>query len=193
MQIHYAAGVLLLPLVILAWTHRAQLTRIALIAGAILALETLIPFALGVLQAPPVEVPPADTPPPASVISLQGVTLGLNMISGLGVANSEIPAEASDLLAPVPSPAALWLLLVPLTIYSCWTLIRQRHPLAGPLIGWAGLPVLIFTPSWLAAAPHYYAASLPALMILTGLGASALGIRWRITLPPSSGSESVLV
>lgn len=197
-QIHFAAWALLPVYALLAWRGRTVWHGRALMASGALAVLVVLPYGVGLAQTlaqdPTRIAAAAERSDIARGFALSGAawTQTLNLLQGYGMAEAVAAAQADDMAARVP-PSPLWGLLPPLAALGAWQL-RQQRGLLVAVLAWAFLPALLLTPVWTRVYPHYFVASIPALMWLVGAGAaavvravpSALGV-------PSAVGERVLL
>lgn len=174
-QIHFAAWALL-PLYL--WQGRKRISWLALGVSVMLAVATLIPFLIGLsrtIEAEPYRLSNAlEQTSDGLSLSANAFTYAARLATGLGLETWVAPEQQADLLRRVPPPVALWLILGMLTLVGLVTgWVKHQRYMAGLLTLWAGVPILVFTPTWTEVYPHYLTASLPAFALLAAIGACA--------------------
>ena len=173
LQIHFAAWALLPLYLWLLWSGRRRIWWPGLALSLVLTALTLAPYASGLAQL--VESDPARLPsglPVRAAPEFNGVALRTigQFATGLGVEAELAQDDAADLLAAVPQMQPLWLLLGVLAAAGVVLIWRPRYrALAGLVLLWGLLPVLVFAVEWTGVYPHYFIASIPALCLLTGV------------------------
>jgi hypothetical protein len=174
-QLHFAAW-LLLPLYgWLVWVGRKQVSRRSLFFSAILSLLVLLPFLMGILlrlmdNLTLIRVQPVErTFTLRELIKPYGQMIWL--MTGLGTEQYSAREQAAEIVAAVPVPMVLWLLLGAVTVLGSFaTWLRLPRSLAVFLLFWAFFPLLFFTPPLTGVFPFYFIASIPALCLLAGIG-----------------------
>jgi hypothetical protein len=177
-QIHFAAWALLPLFIVLLWMGRKHVFWRGIFFSVILAFLMLLPFLMGLSQT--LEQDPQRL---SNALTRQSQRSGLTFSSnaglytaylatGLGLETWVAPEQPIDLLTKVPPPSVLWLIIGTVELVGLAALIwmKDQHYFAPLLIAWVGLPLVIFTPTWTLAYPHYFIASIPALCLLAGLG-----------------------
>lgn len=181
LQIHFAAWALLPLYSWLVWTgfQRQTLSWQALLLSMALAALVLVPYGIGIAQT--LERDPdalnngigQDDRPFG--VAINAALHTAQLATGLGLETWLAPDDADALLASVPAPAGLWLLLGGLALTGIvFVWLQPYRPLAGLIVLWALLPLLIFTPGWTNIYPHYFIAGLPAYALLTAISADWL-------------------
>lgn len=181
LQIHFAAWTLLPLYLWFIWGGWRNLSWRHLGLSVILALLTILPFALGLAQESGGAVARANTI--ASIVEdglrfrwypLQQVA---DLSTGLGI---EMTArdEGTALLQTVPRWDVLWQLLgifAVIGIAAVW--LPRWRKFAIFVCLWGGITLATFIPIWTGSGVyhHYFIPTLPALALLTALGAIASG------------------
>ncbi|MBL8163940.1 MAG: glycosyltransferase family 39 protein, partial [Anaerolineae bacterium] len=175
LQIHFAAWALLplfIVLIVRGLRRRDGIVAAAII-GILLALLTLLPFALGLadtLAREPYRLENLLNRGGGGLsLSADALRYSLNLASGLGLETWVAPQQQVDLLAQIAAPSALLVVALALLVIGTWAVLRR--PLGWLLIAWALLPLLVFTPTWTPVYPHYFITALPAYALLMGVGA----------------------
>jgi hypothetical protein len=175
LQIHFAAWALFPLYFWFLWAGRRKFSWKAFALSVFLGILTLLPFLGGLsqtLEQDPNRISNAlgsqDSSLSLSISALHDVA---NLTVGLGVETQVAPNQVGDLLAVAPRLDGLWLIVGPLALVGIVSLIVGKHRLSIFVMLWAGLPLLIFTPTWTVVYPHYFIASIPAFCLLIGLGA----------------------
>ncbi len=185
LQIHFAAWALLPLYFWLLWIGRKRISWRAMLMSVFLSAIVMLPYAVGFSQT--LEQDPARIGDVAARseatdgLSLSGDTLthAVQLATGLGLETWVAPAHQDDLLAQIPPPSALWMLVGMMTLAGVIGVWRNYpRSLAIILLLWAGLPLLLFLPGWTAVYPHYFIAGIPAFGGLAGVGAAWLAERW---------------
>jgi len=183
-QIHIAAWALMPMYLWLVWVGRKQFSRGAIIATIALSALVMLPFGLGMLQTFTNNVAPAE--------GVQALRRELNvrglikpygqmawLITGLGTEQYGAREVAEELIQAVfgTLPLVTWLLLGVLMFVGIVVLWRRwARALSVFVLLWAFLALAIFSIPILDVFPFYFIGSIPALMILIGVGAD-----WAIT------------
>jgi hypothetical protein len=197
LQIHFAAWALLPLYFLLLWQGRKNVSWRAIALSIGLSALVLLPYVIGLSQ-----TLQQDPERLADVLRRSGASQGLSLssdatvhtwrlASGLGLETWVTPQQQADLLAKVPIPSLLWVLIggaamigAGISIYS----VRDINPYT-LVIFWAALPLIIFTPTWTDIYPHYFIGSIPALALLTGIG-----LAWVLErLPRKSAGRTILL
>lgn len=179
-QIHFAAWILLPVYFVFLWRARKRLLSVSLTLSAVLSLLILAPYMIGLkqtLDADPTRISDAASRSEASgglAFSTDALQISLELISGTGMGRWIAPDQQADFATKLPFPAALWLLLVGLSLFGGLGLWRKYPLLRGMVLVWMALPVIVFTPLWTPVFPHYFIASIPAWMLLIGIGVNDL-------------------
>lgn len=197
-QIHFAAWALLPVYGVIAWRGRAVWHGRALLVSGTLAVAVVLPYGVGLAQTlaqdPTRITAAAERSEMARGFALSGEALAqtLNLLQGYGMAQAVAGAQADDMVARVP-PSPLWGLLLLLAVAGAWGLRRQGGLLMVLLL-WAWLPALLLTPVWTRVYPHYFVASIPALMWLIGVGAAAVvrDVPRALGVPSAAGGRVLL-
>lgn len=177
MQIHFAGWALLPIYGLILWMGRQRIDWRAVIISLLLGALVMMPYAIGLKQTldkDPTRI--SDTL--ARSEASEGLSLTTDplvsiayLTTGTGVETWVAPDQTGDLLKQVPPLTPLWMLLGFATLMgipALWTI--QNRPLRVVLLMWVIFPVIVFTPSWTPVYPHYFVTSIPALMILIGVG-----------------------
>jgi 4-amino-4-deoxy-L-arabinose transferase-like glycosyltransferase len=191
-QIHYGAFTLLplsLAIAVLWW--RRSFWR-ATILGIGLAVLTVAPLLVGVLQH---DLLRADTVHTAldtngdhrRVIDSTALEYAWFTVAGQDIHSLAGPEQFRNYLDTVPDVYPLFH-VIPLGAvlaagWLAWRTLhsqRLRHTPDGILVLWLLLPVLVFTWQWTEVAPHYMIPLMPAAYIAWGAGAARM---WRAASP----------
>lgn len=175
-QIHFAAWALLpiyAAIVLLAWK---RINWKAIGISVIVSVLVILPYLIGLYQTGqrnPSQVRPsavstlANQDESFSLLSLE--YLGY-LATGFGMETWVAPKNQSEMLAAVP-PVHLWLLIgVMILLGTIRLILKDWRRYAPLLLVWAYLPALSLIPQWAGVYPHYFIASIPALMLLAGIG-----------------------
>ena len=182
MQIHFAAWALLPIYGILLWKGRHRISGRALIVSLLLSAFVLLPYAIGLSQTldhDPTRISDAASRSEAQdglEFSAESVIQTVYLTTGLGMETWLAPDQQSDFLAQNPPPNLLWLLLLPMLVLGIFNLWRNWRTFSILILIWAFLPPVLLVPSFTPVFPHYFIASIPALLLLIGLG-----IHWLYT------------
>ncbi len=180
LQIH-PAGWALLPLaLVLLWMGRKRISWPAVAASMMLAVVVMLPYLIGIQQSL------ATNPGLFSGLGSRSASHGFNLsldalrwttdlATGIGIETQLAPRQINDLLTRVPPQTQLWALLGAVTLAGVGFIWAKRYRrMAVLILPWVMLPVVIFTPTWTQAYPHYFIASIPALSLLAGVTISWL-------------------
>lgn len=177
-QIHIAAYALTPLWLCLVWIGRKRLNKSALAITIALAVLVMVPFGLGMIQTLTNPVAPAEgVQALRREMSLRGLIKPYGqmawLITGLGTEQYGAREVADQLMSSIfgPIPTIPWLLMLPTLLLGIWGLWRRfRRELAILVLLWAFLPLAVLTIPFLDAFPFYFIGSIPALMLLIGLG-----------------------
>ncbi|MCI0351125.1 MAG: glycosyltransferase family 39 protein, partial [Acidobacteriales bacterium] len=175
-QIHFASWALL-PLygVLVLYGWRRISWRAMAVSFVVSGLVSL-PYVIGfwqTYQRNPGQVRPsavstlADT---NSTFSTQSLEYLLYLATGFGLETWIAPQQQTEMLVAVP-PVALWWIIggtVIIGTAALWRKSLRRYALL--LLIWVYLPALALVPQWAGVYLHYFIASIPALMLLAGIG-----------------------
>ena len=170
MEIHFAAWALLPVYLWILWIGRKRVARSAVFLSVILALLTIIPFAIGISQV----YLPSGSAQRLSAANLSFQTLPLLyvswLITGQGLDSTfAIPASAS-FIGQSALISALWLTMLALLVLGLWAMWRRSPTHVILLFLWTMLPPLILLPGWVLSKPYYFTASIPGFCLLIGEG-----------------------
>lgn len=175
-QIHFASWALLpiyAAIVLLAW-KRISWPSIAV--SAVLCVLVLLPYAIGFYQTwqqNPGQVRPsavgtlANRDENFSLLSIEYLTY---LATGLGMETWVAPKNQSEMLAEVPPVQLWWIIGGMILIGSARLALKDWRRFAPLLLLWAYLPAISLIPQWAGVYPHYFIASIPAIMLLAGIG-----------------------
>ncbi|GAB5491493.1 MAG: hypothetical protein Phog2KO_17080 [Phototrophicaceae bacterium] len=179
-QIHFAAWALLpiyLALVLLQWQ---RISWRAIFLSVILCLLVMTPYAIGFYQTA-LDNPSqgnieavgtlANDDANFSALSLQ--YLGY-LATGFGMETWLAPDNQADMNQTV-TQSGIWLIIAGMAIIGTGLLVRKKWRLLAPLLlAWAYIPAIALIPQWTGVYPHYFVASIPALMLLAGIGVAQI-------------------
>ncbi len=179
-QIHFAAWALIpvyLMLLVMGWR---RISWRALVLSGLLSVLVLLPYAVGfwqTYQRNPGQVRPGAVSTLADesqAFSLQSLEYLTYLATGLGLETWVAPQQQAEMNSVVP-PLALWWLIGAMVLPGTGLLWRKHLRMYAPLLlAWAYLPALALIPQWAGVYPHYFIASIPALMLLAGVGVAWL-------------------
>ncbi len=186
-QFHFAAGPLLVLIPATVWIGREGIHFRALIAGLILSLIVVSPYAIGLrktLAVDPARISDAldrsaAGGPEVSFVSISAIG---QLASGAGLESWLAPDLAAELAAEYPPLHALSLILIPTLLIGVGALFQRARRFAILLSLWAFLPSLFLIVEWTPVYIHYFIPSIPALALLMGYGVESLlrmVARWR--------------
>lgn len=181
MQIHFAAWALVPMYVLLIVMRHRRVRWGALAASVILSILVMLPYGLGLaqtLQADPTRVSDAaERSSAAEGLAFDDTSLEavIALTTGYGLETWVAPNQTDDMLAAVPPPA-LWWLIGAAALLGIGVMLLRPHmrPLAPIILTWALLPPLALIPNWTPVYPHYFIGSIPAYMLLAGIGVAWL-------------------
>ncbi|MCA9915164.1 MAG: hypothetical protein KC496_17535, partial [Anaerolineae bacterium] len=176
----FAAWALIPVYLVLVGIGWRRISWRALVISGFLSVLVMLPYLVGfwqTYQRNPGQVRPgavstlADESQAFSLQSLQYLTY---LATGLGLETWVAPQQQTEMNAIVP-PLALWWLIGAMVLLGTALLWRKRLRVYAPLLfAWAYLPALALIPQWAGVYPHYFIASIPALMLLAGVGVAWL-------------------
>jgi hypothetical protein len=183
-QIHFAAWALLPLYLVCLWMGRKALSARALFFSLALAGMTLVPFLLGLsstLQQAPNRIANAVARSGENLMPTpDALIFNARLATGLGLETWVAPQQTAHLLANVPPPVELWLLVGGLVVTGLIAIWRPPYRRFVPLlVVWVGLPMAVFSITWTRVYPHYFVASIPALCLLAGVG-----LAWLVSAVP---------
>lgn len=178
-QIHFAAWALVPAVLTILWIGRRQIAWKAFAAAVVLSALVALPYLIGLLQTlerDPARITDAASRSDAAAglsFTLQPLEKIAYLVTGLGMETWIAPAQQQLMQTLVP-PFAIWWLSGGLLLAGVVVLIvtRTRRAFAAPLLLWAFLPAVVLIPRWTDIYPHYFIPSIPALMLLLGIGAA---------------------
>lgn len=178
LQIHFAAWAVLPLYLIMLWIGRDKIAWRAVILSVGLGLLTLLPYMIGLSQTltqDPTRVSDAIGRSNQGIgLSLDALRFNAYLLTGLGVETWIAPNQTADLLANAPISAPLWMINGVLAVIGIVGIMR-KYPRLAPLgIGWAILPLVVFSLTWTTVYPHYFVHSLPVGMLLIAIGAEVV-------------------
>ncbi|MGB7340346.1 MAG: hypothetical protein WBC91_15725 [Phototrophicaceae bacterium] len=175
-QIHFAAWALLpiyAGIVLVKW-HNISWRAIAI--SILFSVLVMLPYGIGFYQTAQAN---PDQGNPQAVSQLANNEAAFSSLSlrylaylttGYGLETWLAPNNQAVMNQAV-SPSGIWLILAGLLIVGTGLLARKQWRLSAPLLLlWAYLPALSLIPQWAGVYPHYFIASIPALMLLIALG-----------------------
>jgi hypothetical protein len=175
-QIHFAAWALLPLFVVLIVIGWQRISWRAMFISIILVVIVMTPYAIGFYhtwQENPGQVRPgvvgklADDSQFFSFLSLRYLSY---LATGFGLETWLAPAQQEEMMQAVPS-ISLWVIIGGMILIGTILLPGKKWRLFAPLLLiWAYLPALALIPQWAGVYPHYFIASIPALMLLAGIG-----------------------
>jgi hypothetical protein len=177
MQIHFAAWFLLPVYLVLLYMGRSNWQWRTLFVSGIFSLLVLLPYGVGLantLQSDPTRIGDAIGRSEATetlVVQGDALTYWAYLTTGLGVETWVTPDDSHAMLEQVP-PFNLWWLMLILVINGI-IVVLLRPPYRrffGLLMAWGFLPFVVFLLNWTPTYPHYFVASIPAMMLLVGIG-----------------------
>lgn len=164
-QIHFAAWALLPAYGVLLWMGRKQISRSAVTISILLAVTTLIPFLVGLIQMQFT----------SGGFTWKGFTaLPLKHILWLatGTALGEVHAlpEGAHFTSQYPIIGVLWLALLPLMGLGLWSVWNRSREYALFLMAWGFAAPLSLMTGLFASHQHYYVPSIPAFCLMIAEG-----------------------
>ncbi len=170
MQVHFAAWTLLPAYLCLLWIGRKRLSRSALAVSIVLALLTLVPFMIGIMQA-------------KITRDFGGDGIGLTLLplqqiawlaTGLGLGEHFVFPTGIELVSQYPVIGIVWLLMIPLIGIGLLNSWRKSRKYAFFLLLWGFITPLSLVTGLYMTQPHYFIPSIPVYCLLAGLGVSWL-------------------
>lgn len=194
-QIHFASWALVPIYAGIVFVKWDNISWRAIALSAICCVIVMTPYAIGFYQtalANPDQVNPeavstlADDNASFSALSLR--YLGF-LATGYGLETWLAP-DTQQAMNDAVSASGIWLIIGGLVLLGTGLLFRKQWRSSAPLLLlWAYLPALALIPQWAGVYPHYFIASIPALMLLAGIGLSQIA---KIVPLKSLGSTIVL-
>lgn len=195
-QIHFAAWALLPvypAIVLMKWKN---ISWRAIAVSFVLCVLVMAPYAIGFYQTALAN--PEQTNPEAvstlasdeSAFSFDSIRYLSFLGTGFGLEIWLAP-DAQDEMNQVVAPSGIWLITGGMILIGTGLLAKKQwRPYAPLMLVWAYLPALSLIPQWAGVYPHYFIASIPALMILAGIGVAQIA---SIVPLKSFGSTIVIV
>lgn len=177
LQIHFAAWTLLPIFLFFLWLGRKNIYWLGFVISIVLAFLILIPFAIGLSQAPEDASNRADT-----IVSIlqHGVNLRTDSLQQITELATGLPAHTRvdkssvyTVQAFVPIIKPFWWGMGILTLLGLIGSLKQRWRHFAPLLWlWSILTVIVFIPAWTGSGVylHYFIPSIPALSLLAAIG-----------------------
>ncbi|MBZ0304284.1 MAG: glycosyltransferase family 39 protein [Anaerolineae bacterium] len=180
MQIHFAAWMYMPVYLWLLWVGRPRLSKTAVAVSVFLAALTMIPFALGIIQALGTD--------PTLITSIQAPARDLSLrefakpygyiawlMTGLGLESYSARGLEEALLAAAGVPTIVWTLLGALGLLGILAFVKSRERWLTVLVFlWIFVSIVVFTIPVISVFPHYYVPTIPALCLLIAMGADWL-------------------
>lgn len=195
-QIHFAAWALLPMYAVLVFGNWQRISWRGMAVSVVLSVLVLLPYAIGFYQTALANPSQADPGAVSTLASDDAVfsTLSLRYLGFLGTGfglETWLAPNAQEEMNRTVTPVGIWLILGALILFGTGLLARKRwRPWALLVLVWAYLPALALIPQWAGVYPHYFIASIPALMLLCGIGVAQIA-EW---VPLKSfGSTFILV
>lgn len=177
MQIHFAAWLYAPMYLWLVWVGRSRLFKTGLVVSVVLAGLTMLPYVMGVMQAL------STDPTLITSIQTQSRSISLRELikpygymawlsTGLGTETYVARGIETEMLAATGVPTVIWVLLGGFTLAGvpAWLEYRPRWFTVLMLL-WIFLPLVVLTVPFIAVFPHYFVPTLPALALMTAMGA----------------------
>jgi len=194
-QIHFAAWALLpiyAAIVLVKWKN---ISWRAIGVSVILSILIMSPYAIGFYQTA-LANPDQANPDAVSTLADDNAAFSFKSIrylsflaTGYGLETWLAPS-AQDEMNQAVSPSGIWLIIGGMVLLGTSLLARKQwRPYAPLLLLWAYLPALSLIPQWAGVYPHYFIASIPALMLLAGIGVAQIA---EIVPQKSLGSTIIL-
>ncbi|MDQ7025938.1 MAG: hypothetical protein Q9P44_10305 [Anaerolineae bacterium] len=195
-QIHFAAWALTPLYAVFVWIGFKRISWRAMALSAIVSFLVLAPYIVGfwqTYQRNPSQVRPSAVSTLAtddSNFSSQSLEYLLYLATGFGMETWIAPQQQSEMIDTIP-PISLWWIIGGMVILGTILLYRKPMLVFAPLLLiWAYLPAVALIPQWAGVYPHYFIASIPALMLLAGIG-----VTWIAEIVPlqPNGRSIILV
>ena len=194
-QIHFAAWALAPLYAVLVVTGFKRISWRAMVISGLVSFIVLAPYMLGfwqTYQRNPTQVRPGAVSTLASDdsnFSTQSLEYLFYLATGFGMETWVAPQQQSEMLDTVP-PIPLWWIIGGMIVIGTMLLYRKQLRIFAPLLLiWAYLPAVALIPQWAGVYPHYFIASIPALMLL-----AAIGVTWVAeTVPLQPHGRSIIV
>lgn len=195
-QIHFAAWALLpiYPAIVLIQWKRISWR--AIFVSVILCILVMTPYAIGFYQTVSANPSQGDLESVARLANDDSAFSSLSLrylgflATGFGMETWLAPDNQADMNQTV-TQSGIWLIIAGMVIIGTGLLGRKKWRLYAPLVlVWAYLPALSLIPQWAGVYPHYFIASIPALMLLAGIAIAQIS---EIVPLKSFGSTMILV
>lgn len=195
-QIHFAAWALLPIYPALVLTQWKRISWRAMFVSIILCILVMTPYAIGFYQTAQANPDQGNIEAVSTLASDDSAFSSLSLrylgflATGFGMETWLVPDNQTDMNQTV-TQSGIWLIIAGMMLIGTGLLARKRWRLLAPLVlVWAYLPAVALIPQWAGVYPHYFIASIPALMLLTGIGVAQIS---EIVPLKSLGSTIILV
>ncbi|MGJ3238302.1 MAG: ArnT family glycosyltransferase [Anaerolineae bacterium] len=179
-QIHFASWALLPLYAVLLMMAWKRISWRALTVSAGLSLLVMTPYLIGFYQTGMANPDQANLEAVGMLANNESAFSGLSLrylsflATGYGLETWLAPSMP-DVMNQAVNPSGIWLLIGGMVLLGTGLLARKRWRTIAPLIiVWAYLPALSLIPQWAGVYPHYFIASIPALMLLAGVGVAEI-------------------
>jgi hypothetical protein len=192
-QIHFASWALAPIILVALWMGRRQIDWRALGISAVLSVLVLMPYLIGLTQTlddDPTRISDAagrSTATDGVELTAQPITSTVYLSSGYGLETWIAPDQQADLATGYPMLVWLGLVVTVMMILGIWGLWRQYRTMTVFVLMWAFLPQLALIPDWTPVYAHYFIPSIPAMLLLAGVGVTVLVRHNRVLLGLSLG------
>lgn len=199
MLIHFAAWALLPLYGIMLWFGRRQIRPVAFVLSLALTVLVIAPYAVGIqqtLQANPDRLAQAAASSDAAdgfAPTLQPIAQLTYLVSGYGLPTQMAPAQIAQMRASFVLVGLVGGGIIALFVLGLASLRAIQPPLRWLLIPWALLPFALLLPGLTGVYPHYFIASIPALLLLVAIGADRLAQRVTLRYPQTEWVPSVVL
>lgn len=178
-QFHFASWPLLLFIPTALWLGRKRIAAGALVIGLVLSSLAVSPYAIGLSQtltADPARISDAlrrsaEREPELSPASLSAI---VQLATGSGLEHWLAPDQAAEIAHEYTPLRHLSLALLAVLLIGIAAATRRQRHFAIMLLIWALLPSLLLMVEWTPVYIHYFIPSIPALALLTGIGADSI-------------------
>jgi len=182
-QIHFAAWALFPLILIVLWFGRKRVSWRSMVLAVLLSVVAVLPYLTGLSQTldrDPKRISDAvQRSAAADSAGLNGkaVTDTVMLAAGIGLETWLAPDQQAQLSAGYPPLVQASLILAVGMVVGIAAGMKGSRRLTVLLVAWAFLPTMMLLYDWTKVYIHYFIPSIPAMMLLTGIGLS-WGLDW---------------
>ncbi len=186
-QIHFAAWALTPIILIILWVGRNQIYWRALFVSLVLCVLTISPYLLGLtqtLETDPTRITDAAGRSTASdgiSLTAKSVVDTVFLSSGYGLETWVAPDQQTNLQVTYQPFVFAGFVMTAIMLLGIVIVFKTNLRLLVFLCCWAFLPQIALIPNWTPVYIHYFIPSIPAMMLIVGVGAAWVMSQSRIT------------